>query len=141
MNFLDSPWQGERSSGSTGLLFRETVRVALLRKGKEDSFEFSEWVIKLQRHLVGLSIIYRPPYSVNHSVTTSVFLEQFATYLESIATEREPLFIVGDVDIHINKPDDNDTRQLNDLQTSLAMEQLVMELTHVSGNILHLNVV
>ena len=52
-----------------------------------------------------LVIIYRPPYSANHPFTVNRFLNDFATYLESIVLSPEPVLITGDFNIHVDDPD------------------------------------
>ena len=48
------------------------------------SFEFSEWEIMAETDRIHLIIIYRTPYSEAHPVTTSVFLEELSTFLETL---------------------------------------------------------
>ena len=52
-----------------------------------------------------LVIVYRPPYSAKHPVTTSTFFtEPFTDYLESLVMSSEPLIILGDFNIRMDLP-------------------------------------
>ena len=39
----------------------------------QDSYEFSEWIIKSPSHNLRIVVVYRPPYSAKHPISTSVF--------------------------------------------------------------------
>ncbi|KAJ8028828.1 hypothetical protein HOLleu_31177 [Holothuria leucospilota] len=135
-DFQDSPRKNGRTGGGIGLLHRENIQASMVAQGEVDSFEFSEWLLQFQRKPLRLCVVYRPPYSAKHKVTKAVFHRQFADYLESVVTKPNPLLVVGDVNIHLNRLIDNDTRQFNDVLSSMALEQVVRDPTHVSGNIL-----
>ena len=87
-NLLDQPRVGRRGNG-TGLLYRNDLRVKKVESGEENSFEFSEWIISSIGHDIGLFNIYRPPYSDEHLVPTSVFFTEFSEYLESAVLSKE----------------------------------------------------
>lgn len=53
--------------------------------------------------------IYRPPYSEEHKVTTSVFFTEFANYVETFLLCKEQLLITGDFNIHMDAADQPDT--------------------------------
>jgi hypothetical protein len=81
---LDHP-RLDRRGGGTGLIYRESLSVENIDAGAtvQDSYEFSEWIIKSPLHNLRIVVIYRPPYSVDHPVSTSVFFTEFSEYLES----------------------------------------------------------
>ena len=82
--------------------------------------------------------MYRPPYSVAHSVTSTVFLVEFAEYLESIVLSADPLVIVGVFNIHIDSNENYDAIKLLELLQSLSLTQHVQVPTHSSGHTLDL---
>ena len=94
-NLLDQPREG-RGGGGTGLIYRDTLRVNKVDAGEKTSFEYSEWVINTTSHNLRLFIIYRPPYSDEHKVPTSVFFTEFSNYLESVLLSKEPVLLTGD---------------------------------------------
>ena len=83
-------------------------------------------------------VIYHIPYSQTHPVTTSVFFDEFTTYLESIIMSPEPLLITGDFNIHVDAPTDSDASRFQDLLSSIGLQQHVDKSTHISGYTLHL---
>ena len=96
------------------------------------------WIITSGLVRLRLVAIYRPIYSPNHPVTASMFLTEFAEFLESIVMSTEPLIMAGDFNIHVNVPSDNDTVRFLDLLSSMGLQQHIDFPTHVSGNTLDL---
>ena len=71
--------------------------------GSKSSYEFSEFVISSSSaHKLRLVIIYRPPYSSEHKVSSSVFFTQFSKYMESLLLCKEALVICGDFNYFFN---------------------------------------
>ena len=75
----------------------------------------------------------------NHLVSASMFLTEFAEFLESIVMTTELLTMAGDFNIHVNVPSDNDAvRFLDILFSSMGLQQRIDFPTHVAGNTLDL---
>ena len=72
------------------------------------------------------------------SFTVSTFLSEFADYLEFIVLTTEPLVITGDMNIHVDDPDNSDTVKFLDLIESMSLNQHVTTPTHRSGHKLDL---
>ena len=83
-------------------------------------------------------IVYRPTYSAEHAVTTSVFFHKFSVYLESLVMCNELLLICGVSNIHMDVPSDADTIRLKDLLNSMGLVQYVKPPTHIHGHTLDL---
>lgn len=57
-NFIDHPRTGYRG-GSTGLIFRDSLRVKMVDAGGKDSFEFSEWLVNCLGCSLRLLILFQ----------------------------------------------------------------------------------
>ena len=68
----------------------------------------------------------------------STFLSEFAEYLESIVLSSERLLIVGDMNIHVDVPDDSDAIKFLDLLECMGLTQHVITPTQRSGKTLDL---
>ena len=136
--FIDHPRLG-RSGGGTGLVYRDSLGIKKADAGEKESFEFSEWTVtsSSSRNL-RVVIVYRPPYSDEHRVSTNVFFTEFSIYLESILLSKEQLLITGDFNIHVDAVDDPDSLKLLDLLESVGLRQHVSQPTHVHGHTLDL---
>ena len=57
-------------------------------------------------------VLYRPPYSSLHPVSTSVFFDEFAQFLENVVLCPEVPVISGDFNLHLDDLRDNGTKKL-----------------------------
>ena len=136
-NLLDHP-RPSRQGGGTGLIFTDFLSVRQHAAGKFQSFKYSEWKITSGTHRIHLIIVYRPPYSEVHSITTSVFLIEFADYLESTVLCTDQLLITSDLNLHVEVIDDSDACRFHELLESTGLDQHVRVPTHISGHTLDL---
>ena len=83
-------------------------------------------------------IVYRPPYSSLHPVSTSVFFDEFSQFLENVVMCPEALVISGDFNLHLDDLRDNDTKKFMDLLETFSLSQHVSGPTHLSGHTLDL---
>ena len=131
--FRDCP-RGSRPGGGTGIVCKSSFTPQLTRSGELHSFEHSEWILNIGKRPTQLNVIYRPPYSVKHPVSSSTFLQEFAEYLEAAVSTSHHLIISGD----FNLPGPVEARQLSDLLSSFGLMNIVDFPTHEGGNILDL---
>ena len=106
--------------------------------GERRSFEFGEWILKHGSSKLRVIVTYRITYSAAHPISTSVFLDEFPAYLESVVMSSEPLLITGYFNIHVNVPNASDAARFLELLTSMGLEQHVDKPTHTSGHTLDL---
>ena len=132
--------RSHRCGGGIALLFRTELSVTLHTEGEKTSFEFAEYIaiVIVGNNKVKVAIIYRTPYSEKHPVTVATFLSEFAKYLESIVLSSERLLIVGDMNTHVDVPDDADAIKFLDLLVCMGLTQHVITPTHRSGHSLDL---
>ena len=76
---------------------------------------------------------------VHDSVPTSVFFDEFTVYLEDVVMCPEVLGIASDFNLHIDDPENADTRRFFELLETFGLVQHVNFSTHVSGHWLDLN--
>lgn len=127
-----------RTGGGIALLLNEAIDVRKVDSGERRSFEFGEWILKHGSSKLRVIVIYRIPYSAAHPVSTSVFLDEFPSYLESVVMSPEPLLITGDFNIHVDVPNDSDAARFLEFLTSMGLEQHVDKPTLISGHTLDL---
>ena len=83
---------------------------------------------------VCIVVLYRPPYSPAHPVTTSTFFTDFADYLETLILSSEPLVITSEFNVHVYDLNYLDATKLLDLLDSLGFCQHVTQPTHELGH-------
>ena len=131
------PYADCRGSG-TALLYQDGLDVNKVFSAEWFSFEVFEWLVVFRSVCLGVVIMYRPTYSVEHPVTTSVFFHEFLVYLECLVMCNELMLICGDINIYMDVPSDADTIWLKDLLNSMGMVQHVKQPTHIHGHTLDL---
>ena len=135
---LDCP-RLSRLGGGTEVLFRNSIITTKVAAAELQSFKYSEWSIRAGTQRLKLIIIYRPPYSVNHPVSTAVFFTEFSSFIESAVLCTDRLLISGYFNIHANIYDDaNNAAKLQDLLKSVGLIQHVRCPTHIGGHTLDL---
>ena len=70
--------------------------------------------------------------------SVSDFLSEFKVFMESVLTYSGRLLIVGDFNIHVNKPDGEGVAKFLDLLDDMNLQQHVVGPTHEKGNTLDL---
>ena len=130
--------RADRRGGGTALLHRVGLDVNKVFSAERSSFEMSEWLVVFGSVRLRVVIVYRPTYSADHPVTTSVFFHEFSVYLESLVLCDELLLICGDFNVHVDFPSDADTIRLKDLLNSMGLVQHVKLPTHIHGHTLDL---
>ena len=98
------------------------------------SFTVDGWFeVDVSVSVLSSMMCYRPPPSRQNKLTNAMFLEQFSDLLESyVSCDR--LFVVGDLNVHLDKPPDPSTSALNVVLDNLSLHQLVSVPTHRCGH-------
>ena len=77
--FQNSPRENDRSGGGVGVMYKSIIGTKLIHANQCSSFEFSEWNVTIQNHVIKLVAVYRPPSSSTHPQPMSLFFEEFST--------------------------------------------------------------
>ena len=102
------------------------------------SFEHMQLLIKSFGKWIRVIVVYRPPPSATNKLTTSLFLSEFITLLENLSITSGELLILGDFNLHVDKPSDPDASQFFNLLYAFGLTQHVRESTHTHGHTLDL---
>ena len=82
--------------------------------------------------------IYRPPPSKENKFTWTGFLEEFEEFLHKVSLLQGKLIMLGDFNVHVNKPDRSDVSTFMTLLSSFGLKQHITQPTHKKGNTLDL---
>ena len=99
-----------------------------IRAGAQIIFPFL--TLKLPHSNLSVFIIYRPPSSSTYSKPSSVFLDEFSSFLSSAATTPHEFLITGDFNIHLDNASDNLSSKFLTLLSSFNLSQHVNFPTH-----------
>ena len=109
-----------------------------LSLGAYSSFEYGHYELLYENIKINTHVIYRPPYSEAHRITTATFFIEFQTYLSHAVQTCNALLIAGDFNIHMNVNGDVDKIRMCDLLNMYDLTQHVAVPTHISGHTLDL---
>ena len=130
--FVQKPRIGRRGGG-LALIHRSTVKCRLANFDvPATSFEYLATSLAIHSSCLLLLIIYRPPSS-----NLNMFISEFSTFLELLATAPGKLIIAGDFNIHVDESGPASSQFLS-LIDSFDVQQHVCEPTHVHGHFLDL---
>ncbi len=100
------------------------------------TFEHLECLVKLDNTHIRFITIYRPPPSRANGLTVSSFFTEWSLFLEQHSTLPGNLVITGDINLHLDKPDNTDTLRFMNLINTSGILQHVKQATHRRGHIL-----
>ena len=122
--------------GGVGILYRDNLNIERASVNAYQSFEYAEWKVNSGTYNINIAAIYRPPYSDKNRFTQSNFLKEFPSILDKLSSYKDPIYLLGDLNFHLDIPDDTYSKQLTSLLESYDMKQLVNFPTHTSGHTL-----
>ena len=97
--------------GGIGIIHKKQLDVRLQDITTFQSFEHMQLLIKSFGKWIRVIVLYRPPPSATNKLTTSLFLSEFTTLLENLSITSGELLILGDFNLHVDKPSDPDASQ------------------------------
>ena len=71
----------DRDAGGVALVVRTGLTTNKVASGAKTSFEFGEYIVRLNNTRLKVAILYRPPYSKENHVPVSTFLREVSEYL------------------------------------------------------------
>jgi hypothetical protein len=129
-----------RRGGGVAIIHKAAIQVTTVSssQSKEFSqFEYMDCNVVVGRCSMRLAVIYRPPPSKQNGLNTNTFLDlEWPLFLTKYVTVDNPTLIVGDLNLHLDLPDNNETRKFTSNLDACGMCQYVREPTHVAGHTL-----
>jgi len=77
-------------------------------------------------------VIYRP----GSEAVTTVFFDELSEILDRVAGYSDPIYIVGDLNVRLDRDDDAGAWRLSELRDAYGFAVQVKEPTHVLGGLL-----
>lgn len=121
-----------RTGGGVAVFARSHIKCCKLSTRAFGSFEHLTIQINLNNHNYNFVILYRPPNS-----SSAGFLDDFASFLETLYALPSNFIICGDFNIQIDSAN-SFSRQFLDLLDSWNLQQHISFPTHIHGHIIDL---
>ena len=133
-NFINVPRRTD-NHGGIGVLYRSELKLQILPTDfVAETFEYT--IIYDKERKIHFVIIYRPPPSTENKLKTSSFLSEFDEFLLYVNTLSGSLLMLGDYNVHVNKPERTEVRHYLSSIEGTGLTQHVTDPTHRSGNTL-----
>ena len=118
----------EGKGGGVALIYKSSLGI---KKGSVSTFKSFEClqITVTSCEVVHLAIIYRPPPSKVNGLTTKMFNEEFPVFLGNNINTKN-LVVVGDLNVHWDKQEDKNTKQLSDTFDEMDLTMHVSSSTH-----------
>ena len=100
------------------------------------SLELLQTTVTLPHRTLHFFSIYRPPPSRKNKLTDKMFLDQCPDFLEYVNSLSGDVLLVGDLNVHFDRPSDPFTAKVNEVLYMFDLTQSVKEPTHRCGHTL-----
>ena len=126
--------------GGLAVLYRDTLSSHLTFNTNfpfpHTSFEVVQVTLSVPQHAVNFWCLYRTFPSAKNKLTDSTFMLEFPDMLEHCNLIDNSTVILGDMNFHYDKPNQNNTRRMINLLDTFDLVQSVKEPTHNRGHII-----
>ena len=121
-------------------IYKSGIELKVIASSKDKEFTQFEYMYCsaiVRSFTIRLAIIYRPPPSKDNGLNTNVFLkEEWPLFLSKYVTIGKNITIVGDLNFHLDIPNNRETSKFLSCLDSFGLIQHVNEPTHVAGHTL-----
>ena len=114
--------------GRIALLYKDGMKVKKIQAQHLHATEYAIWQVSLKNKTIAILGIYHPPPKQDQTNTT--FLDEITKLLTSKLPHMENTIILGDFNMHIEDPTDNNSKIFVDMMDVLCLKQHVVEPTH-----------
>ena len=102
-------------------------------RASKNTFQFAKWQLAVNHTSITVIAIYHPPPSNQVRVTNGDFLDEFTDWAAESVSTCNNVILVGDFNLHINDPNDDNVCNFIDTTQALGLYQNISFPTHVSG--------
>lgn len=132
--FFNCPRPGDRHGG-IAIICKSALKLSI-SQSSIDVVTFEHLSITDNSKSFRLTAIYRPPPSDENQFNYHQFLEEFDEFLNHLSDFPGKPIIMGDLNVHVNKPEDNDVGKYLTCISEHGFQQYVRGVTHKRGNTL-----
>ena len=131
---VDADRKSDPNHGGIVVIHRSRYRCVRVPLPELASFEG----LCVRLHVGGESVTLLSIYRPGSCRPSTLFFEELRTVLEMLVLQPGPIILGGDVNIHVEKEDDDDSVRFSELIESFNMIQHVVGSTHLHGGTLDL---
>ena len=138
-SFLNSPtFRGEdEKRGGIGIIYRTVLNLSIVPLDVDTNSLEKVYVTDIRTGMMFISIHREPPYGTSN-LKIGDFQKDIDNILDELCVRPNKLILLGDFNIHMNKPYKSDVSKFNISLSSYGCEQHITKPTHRLGNTLDL---
>lgn len=127
----------DKRAGGVALIYSTSLKIVQHTITTQyTQFEVMSVLISNRNKNINMCIIYRPPTSTTNGLSLREFMDEWQQFISTLTISNSELLLVGDVNIHLDKTDNSDTKQFTESMRSCGLHQHITEPTHVAGHTL-----
>ena len=109
--------------GGIAIITPSSFKINQLNTTNFNSFEHAVWQVQSGPTNMTVLAIYHPPASTQHKTSNSDFIDQLTHLLTTRGSENTNIILHGDLNLHIDNPEDPDADQLITTLEAFRLEQ------------------
>ena len=121
--------------GGIALIYRKSIIVKTLSVTNVKSFENMDFAVSHRKQTVRVVCQYHSPPPKKNRLTDATFHEEVGKLVCSVTRSNKNLMILEDFNVHLDSPQDRDSKLLIQLLDSLDLCQHVSQPTHRQGHV------
>ena len=127
-----------RLGGGLAIITKSQLGQHKIEEDEKQLFQYAIWKIITKHDTMAVVAIYHPPYSAQHPVTNTIFIDEITEWLPQVLTNQNNIIIARDFNLLVNDESDTDASIFIDTMEAMGLQQHVTYPTHKSDNILDL---
>ena len=121
-------------------MFKTGLSVTTVSSSHTDTtvshFEYINCRVEHHGATIHFIVVYRPPTSTQNGFKTSIFFQEWSSFIEHVAVECADSIIVGDLNVHLDSDTNADAHRFKDSLFTCGLKQRFNEPTHIKGHTL-----
>ncbi len=131
---LPRPDRKKSSGGGMLCIYKENIEISKLPTIKMKLLEIMDLKLESKDRTIRIVSVYRPPRSEKRKYPITDFYEDMEKLVSHYKTMKDEVIFCGDYNVHVNKPEESETRRFNSIIESVDLRQHVTGKTHDKGN-------
>ncbi len=135
---LPRPNRKNSSGGGMLCIYKNGIKIDKIPTMTMKLLEVMDLKVNVRNKTFRLVSVYRPPRSQKRSYPIAHFYDDMENLVSHYKTVNSDVVFCGDYNVHLNKPNESETRRFNDIMESASLVNHVSGATHIKGNTLDL---
>ena len=119
--------------GGVAIITKFKLNIHMMDEDQYTIFQYAIWNVSSKETSITIITIYHPPYSNQHPVTNTMFLDDITEWPSNILPKYNNIILAGDFNLHVNDVLDTDASTFIETIEAMGLQNLAYSPTHKSG--------